>query len=77
MVVILVVVPAAEGGLSFSVMEITEQAVGRFLTADAVGLTGYDVAADDLPPQRGEGLGHHRDDAAAGGLDVGGAAAGG
>lgn len=41
------------------------------------GLTGHDVAADDLAPQRGQRLGHHRDDAAAGGLDVGGAAAGG
>ena len=39
--------------------------------------TGDDVAADDLPTQSCQRLGHHSDDATAGGLDIGGAAAGG
>ena len=40
-------------------------------------LTGNDVTADDLPTQSGERLGHDCDDAAAGGLHVGGPTAGG
>lgn len=39
--------------------------------------TRDDVAADDLPTQSGQRLGHDCDDAAAGGLDVGGPTAGG
>lgn len=41
------------------------------------GLTRHDVAADDLPTKRGQRLGHHRDDAPAGGLHVGGPPTGG
>ncbi len=39
-------------------------------------LTGNDVTADDLPSQSGQRLGHHCDDAAARGFDVGGPTAG-
>lgn len=40
------------------------------------GVTGNNVAADDLAPQSGQRLGHHGDDAAAGSFDVGGASTG-
>lgn len=41
------------------------------------GLTRHDVTADDLPTKRGQRLGYHCDDAATGGLYVGGPTTGG
>lgn len=70
MVVILVVVPAAER--FFLVQECLETYVG----GETQDVTGNNVAADDLPPQSSQRLGHHGDDAATGGLDVGGASTG-
>lgn len=75
MVVIFVVVPVEEGRRHFTSDSKQIAAPLVWMQQERGWLTRHDVAADDFPAQGGQWLGHNSDDAAAGRLHVGGAAA--